>query len=348
MIPLKSVVWGLIFMLMLFNQAFAQQSPEEQAKILSKEAFQAFQNNDFDTALSKYEQALEFLKHPSIMVNLATVYEHLEQNAKAFSICKEALTSELLTPAIQKVADDCVARIEPKLNEIQATIDSRPSKANIKIDGEDMGKTPWQGVLKPGRRQIDFDLDGYSPVSKSVSPTAGSRVDLKVTLHPLGLGTLMTIRSNPENANIMLDGSFIGQTPLNSYQAAAGAHQLEIYLAGYLRETRAIMLREGEPFQEKFYLQPERGNIASKTAWPAWGFLGAGVLTAGFGGFFGYQALDARNQADSLARTDGTEAGRYAYRDQVNQMHANQNASDILWISSGVLITTGLIWWLLN
>jgi hypothetical protein len=340
-------LWLLCYMLIVPNLLFAQ-STEEKAKSLAKEAFQAFQAQDFDTALVKYEQALDLLPNPTIMVNLATVYEHLKQDAKAFQICKEALNSKLITPTVQKVANDCVSRIEPRLNEIQATIDSRPSRAQLKIDGEDMGKTPWEGILKPGRRQIDIELPQYVPVSKVISPIAGSKVDLKIPLFPLGLGALMNIRTNPEGANVLIDGAFIGQSPIQSHQIPAGAHQLEIFLQGYIREIRTISLAEGDNYQEKFYLQLERGKLSAKDLWPAWGLMSAGVLTTGLASFFGYQALDARNEADRIARTDGTQAGLLNYDRQINKMDFNQNAADILWVSTGILLTSGLVWWLVN
>ncbi len=338
-----------LFCCMLIMPAFLfAQSTEDKAKSLAKEAFQAFQAQDFDTALIKYEQALDLLPNPTIMVNLATVYEHLKQDAKAFQICKEALSSNLLTPTVQKVASECVSRIEPRLSEIQAKIDTRPSRATLKIDGEDMGKTPWEGILKPGRRQIDVELPQYVPVSKVINPTAGSVVDLKIPMFPLGLGALMNIRTNPEGANVLVDGAFIGQSPIQSHQISAGSHQLEIFIQGYIREIRTISLAEGDNYQEKFYLQLERGRLSAKDLWPAWGLMSAGVLTTGLASFFGYQALDARNEADRIARTDGTREGLSNYDRQINKMDFNQNAADILWVSTGLLLTSGLVWWLLN
>jgi len=176
----------------------------------------------------------------------------------------------------------------------------------------------------------------------------GQRVKLNVRLIPIGLGGLLTVRSSPEGANILLNEEFIGQTPLSAFPTSVGAHQLKLILPGFLTEQRVINMTEGNVQELMVYMNPEKGRVSATDLWPAWALMGTGALTAILGSVFGYQALSARNDADTLARTDGTDAGRTEYRLLIRDMENNRTASDVLWGTSGVLLTSGLVWWLLS
>lgn len=96
-----------------------------------------------------------------------------------------------------------------------------------------------------------------------------------------------------------------------------------------------------------FYLKPSRGQVSATDLWPAWGLMSAGVLTGLMAGYFGYQALDARNQADDLALKDGSLASYDEYRFIVRDMESAQSTADIMLVTSGVMLTSGLTWWLI-
>ena len=95
------------------------------------------------------------------------------------------------------------------------------------------------------------------------------------------------------------------------------------------------------------YLKPERGRVSATDLWPAWSLMGAGVLTGALGGVFGYQALSARDEARQLALTDGTARGYQEYLLNVRDMNNASQTADLLWATSGVMVTSGLVWWLI-
>lgn len=49
----------------------------------------------------------------------------------------------------------------------------------------------------------------------------------------------LTIASDPAGAQVYLDGSFVGQTPLN-LAAAPGSHRIRVTKTGYLENSRIV------------------------------------------------------------------------------------------------------------
>lgn len=330
------------------QHVYAQDDETNRAVTLHKEAQELYKQGKFVEARALYLQALKLIEHPDLRVRLAQVNTALEQHVEAFENCTKALDSSLLTEQTRKAANECIKSAQVRLDEAVAMVTSNPSGAQLWLDGNSLGQTPWRGVIAPGRRQFDFELQNHTPTSRVINVSKAQKLQLNVRLIPIGLGGLLTIRSSPEGANILLNEEFIGQTPLSSFPTAVGAHRIKVILPGYLTEERPLMMTEGNVQELMIYLNPEKGRVSATDLWPAWALLGTGALTAILGGVFGYQALDARNQADTLARTDGTEVGRAEYRLLIRDMENSQSTSDILWGTGGVLLTSGLVWWLLS
>lgn len=323
-------------------------SDTSRAVTLHKQAQERYQRGEFEEARELYLQALKLIEHPDLRVRLALVYTALERHSEALENCNKALESRILTEQTRKAAGECVKSAQLRLDEAVAIVESNPSGAKLWLDGSSLGQTPWRGVLSPGRRQFDFELEDHTPTSRMLNVSRGQRVRLNVRLIPLGLGGLLTVRSSPEGANLLLDEDFIGQTPLVSFPTSVGVHQLKVILPGFLPEQRSINMTEGNVQEQMIYMTPEKGRVSATDLWPAWALMGTGALTAVMGGIFGYQALTARNSADTLARSDGTQAKRTEYQLFIRDMENSRTASDILWGTSGVLLTSGLVWWLLS
>ena len=320
----------------------------QDAKRLDKEGMEAYEAGDFGLAIEKFREAITMIPHPVLMIRLADAYFGLEDFRGAKESCEMALQSELVNPEQKQRAKKCIHRASQALSIIQAELNSTPEGAILRIDGVEVGDTPWRGILKPGRRQLDFELEGYNTTTRILTPTAGERIRFKVIMIPKGLGGLLSVRSTPEGANILLEQKFIGKTPLISYPISSGAHSMQIIHRGYLSETRNFTISEGQNLEQALYLRPERGNLSAQDLWPAWGLLGASALTASLGGYFGYEAYQSSQEADSLARTNGLPEFRSVYDRHVSDMENSRDASDVLWVTTGVLFTSGLTWLLIS
>jgi hypothetical protein len=348
----RALLVALLFSLSLLTPLSAPRAQVDddtaRAVELHKRAQERFQYGEFDEAAKLYREALALIDHPDLKVRLAQVLTAQNNHQGALDLCSEALESPLLTEQTRKAAGECIKSSQLRLDEVSATVNTSPTGAQLRLDGAPLGRTPWRGVLPPGRRQFDFELEGHHPTSRLVNARRGGKVYLNVSLMPKGLGGLLTLRTTPEGANILIDDEFVGQSPLVSFPTAVGTHQLKVMLPGYVSEVRPLNMSEGRVEELMIYLTPERGRVSATDLWPAWALMGTGALTGVMGGLFGFQALSARSDADSLARSDGSPAGRDAYNLHVRDMESYRSTSDILWVSSAVLVTGGLTWWLLS
>jgi hypothetical protein len=321
---------------------------EARALELDKAAKVAYKEGDLTKAAALYTEAITYVQHPVLYNSLGRIQLERGQAKDAYTSCSKALASPYLTPEAQEKATLCVEEATIQMNQIRANIESNPSGAKVRLDGQGVGNTPWRGILTPGRRQVDITLENHHTETRVFNASPGQRVNLKVRLIPKGLGGLFTIRTVPENSNILIDGEFIGKSPIEAFMLSSGAHTLQVISVGYLPELRQIYIKEGQPTEQMIYLNPQRGRMSATDLWPAWSLMSAGVLTGLIGGVLGYQALDARDQADLLAKSDGTRSGQVKYNAFVSDMENSRSTSDALWITSAVLVTTGLTWWMIS
>ena len=340
---------GIIFIICSLAQISSAQSPDdiEQAVNLDKEAKVLIKDGQFDLAVEKYKEALSYIEHPDLLINLARAELKLGESHNAYRACSKALASPLLTPKAQAAASKCLQEAQKKMNEIQAVVTTYPLGAKLRLDGRSLGQTPWRGQLVPGRRQFDFELSGHLPVSRTVNAVPGAQIKLQVRLIPEGMGGLLSLNTTPEGANVMFDNEFIGQTPIHSFPTSSGGHRLQLILKGHLTESHQVFVAEGQNQEMSFYLKPLRGQVSATDLWPAWGLMSAGVLTSLMAGYFGYQALNARDQANDLALTNGSPERYDDYRFLIRDMESAQTNADIMWVTSSVMITSGLTWWLI-
>lgn len=318
----------------------------QQAISLDREAKELIAKGEFYEATERYREALRIFEHPDLYINLALAEMKLGEFESAFSSCNKALNSPLLTPQAKAAATKCVGEAQAKMMEIRAVVSTYPNGARLRLDGRAIGQAPWNGILAPGRRQFDFELPGHVPMTRIVNAVPGARIKLQVRMIPQGMGGLITLRTVPDGANILIDNEFIGQSPIVAFPTSTGPHSVQLILKGHLPETQQIFVQEGLNQELNFYLKPERGQVSATDLWPAWGMISAGVLTSALAGYFGYQALSAFNDAERLALRDGRPEMYDRYRLSVRDMENAQQTSDILWVTSGTLVTSGLIWWL--
>lgn len=351
---LKSVKIKLIYLITALSitslspQVSEAQGDEVQRAVeLDRRAKQLIAEGKHYEAAELYRKALRLFEHPDLFLNLAQAELELREYQSAYSACTKALQSPLLTPGKRREASQCVAEAQKKMNEIHAVINTYPPKAQVRIDGQSVGETPWSGQLAPGRRQFDFSLEGFERATRSLNAVPGAQVKLTVRLIPEGMGGVVTFRTTPPGASVMIDNEFIGKSPITSFPISKGSHSLQIVLNGHLPENQQIYIGEGGNEEFSFYLKPLRGRVSATDLWPAWGLISTGILTGALGGYFGYRALDARDNARTLALQDGTALGYQEYRLQVRDMENAAQTADILWVTSGVMLTSGTLWWLI-
>lgn len=137
--------------------------------------------------------------------------------------------------------------------------------AQIYIDGIEAGHTPIENLeISPGMRTIEIRAVNYQDVQTDVQVEGcGTLQELTMALLP-GWSDV-TISSVPEGAEVQIDGTSSGNTPLR-IQLAAGTYMLEISADLYKtwKHRLVVNLNESQEIRD-IQLEPADGKLSVKT-----------------------------------------------------------------------------------
>ncbi|MHA7817954.1 MAG: PEGA domain-containing protein [Pseudohaliea sp.] len=120
---------------------------------------------------------------------------------------------------------------------------SRPSGANVTVDGEFRGQTPLSVELAPDRaHEIALSRPGYRRYRESVSVAAGASEQRELRLAPR-LGEVV-LEVDPPAAELRIDGERVG-TGSQTVSLPEVEHEIVATLAGYETLRRRVTPREG-------------------------------------------------------------------------------------------------------
>lgn len=140
-------------------------------------------------------------------------------------------------------------------------VNSPGESLTVALNGEVLGKTPYYSdslkagepslVLTSGessfRSKIKLSDGALTVVNYSPGPTEdfseGEIIWLEKSKESPG-GSLLAI-SDPDEAEVRLDGELLGQTPLASRAAASGDHALKIIKEGYKSRSIKVQIQPG-------------------------------------------------------------------------------------------------------
>ena len=122
-------------------------------------------------------------------------------------------------------------------------IESRPSGAFVTVDGEARGQTPVSVALKPGTHT--FVLTGTETREMTVSVDPGSRVVQYIEMREAPAGGTLRIETSTPGAQVSVDGSPRGATPLDVADLAPGEHAVTLRSAGST-VTENVTVKAGE------------------------------------------------------------------------------------------------------
>lgn len=159
------------------------------------------------------------------------------------------------------------------------TITSTP-KANLFIDGAKKGSTPFsmQADLKGAEEksyQVRLEAKGFIPIETTVTLKPGDEINLplelkKIPTAPPPVTTAsVQIESNPEGANVTVDGREVGKTPytLNVDLKSKAEKQLkiEVRLTGYDSARTVTTVKRGDSLSVPFDLHKTQQPIIETT-----------------------------------------------------------------------------------
>ncbi|MBF0227940.1 MAG: PEGA domain-containing protein [Desulfobacterales bacterium] len=111
-------------------------------------------------------------------------------------------------------------------------VKSEPKGAEVYVNGESKGLTPLKlENLKPGSYEIKISKEGYEEYSGSVSVVGSKTASVDRNLREI-LGSI-SIKSSPSGAEVYVEGSRKGTTPLTLDKVKPGSYNVKISKEGY-------------------------------------------------------------------------------------------------------------------
>jgi len=164
----------------------------------------------------------------------------------------EAAPAVSITPKFSPKANKKKGKIvpaAPAIVEGQLSIDSTPPGAQIQVDGQAAGVTPFNlAGLMPGQHTVTVSKPGFVTDTRTVDVSSGSKSVMSVQLTQLSAS--VSLHSDPSGAAVWMDGKDTGKvTPAQISVDKPGNHTFAFKKQGYLDETASANLQVGQTFQ---------------------------------------------------------------------------------------------------
>ncbi len=174
------------------------------------------------------------------------------------------------------------------------SVNSTPSGAQVLVEGRVVGSTPINLVLRPGRVDLELRLGGYQVFRTSAQIRPGETTVINADLTPVVQNGLLQINSNPQGAQVLVNGRVVGNTPLN-LTVQPGRYDLELRLGGYQGFRTSVMVGNAQTVPVNVNLQALRGALEVFTNVEARIFLDGREVGQTRGGFLRLEDVEPGN-----------------------------------------------------
>lgn len=148
-------------------------------------------------------------------------------------------------PILEKALLAALVKVAPLASSL--TVTSTPSDSELYVDGEKIGRTPYEGQILPGERTLKLVHAGNKETVKTIQvPARGVvKLDEKLELMP----STLVVKATPKEANIFVDGEQVGQGEA-SVPISPGKHMLKLTLKGYEDFEKEVFVETNRATQE--------------------------------------------------------------------------------------------------
>jgi len=172
-------------------------------------------------------------------------------------------------------------------NRSNLSISGTPPFAAVYLDDDSIGSTPVDNYpALPGNHSLKIKEKNFGTMDTMVSVTAGNNLDMTYKLNPdkadsvsvlrenePGVGAALPkvrtatifIRSEPDGAEIWLNGKLEGNTPGRINKLASGSYQLKLHKDGYQTLTKAVKINGETNLTLNESLVPLTGGLKIET-----------------------------------------------------------------------------------
>lgn len=159
----------------------------DEAKDIFQKGAAAYREGRYEQAIELFRKAYEQHAYPELVYNSGQAYEKLGDTVRALDSFRQYLK---LAPNANDRAtvEKRIQALEERMGEkglAEVTVSSTPSGAEVRVDGQRVGTTPWSGKLKPGTHAITVALAGHDTVQRHVDlGEKGLAVELSLSSSP--------------------------------------------------------------------------------------------------------------------------------------------------------------------
>jgi hypothetical protein len=138
-------------------------------------------------------------------------------------------------------------------------VTSQPSGAEVVVNGQKVGNTPFLTQLTAGQHQLEVRKPLYHPDISTFRLDEGKTVTLERTLKPR-FGYL-TVTSSVRNSDASIDGKNLGPTPITKRQVESATHIVKVEASLYHTFTEEVTINDGDDKTVVSSLKPAFGSL---------------------------------------------------------------------------------------
>ena len=240
------------------GQRLAEEADDAEARSRFYTGAQLYQEGDYEAALVEFRESARLRSMPVVTFNIAQTLRALHRYAEAVDVFRQYLDE-----GRDDLAADRRASVERTIRALErriapVTLAVEPRGAEIRVDGRTVGSAPLGGplLLASGRRVLEITADGYVPVHDEVEVVGRQPRTLRVRLAPRESAGTVRVTSQPERADVRIDGLEVGEAPVER-RVPFGGHVIEARLDGYETYRTSVEIGERQDFALQAVLDEE-------------------------------------------------------------------------------------------
>ena len=165
------------------------------------------------------------------------------EHTLALSLARYQSLERLIDMEGREIEQDLELQLTPDWATYRFT--SEPANATVFVNDEAIGSTPLETEILSGEHELRIKLPAHKEVSQRLEVAALQDRNLPTFTLEAADG-LVYLRSSPDDAGVLLNGDYRGQTPLEIVVTPEQNHQLTFFRNGYQQTTRDLRVAADE------------------------------------------------------------------------------------------------------
>ncbi len=145
------------------------------------------------------------------------------------------------------------------------SISSEPSGAEVELNGQKVGTTPYEGSHYAGEYTLTLRRDMYYPATKTfrLSPSETLKIPIETLKPRFGH---WSVKTTPSGATVYLNDKLMGRSPLSRQEIRSGNHALRVQLDQYKTYSEDFIVEDGDEKDFSLTLEPNFARLEISSA----------------------------------------------------------------------------------